>query len=1242
MKYRDLIQFDPIETVVQLQDANKASAAEQLVKSYVISDEMALRFTQSIIPQLQYQKPADNKGLLIVGNYGTGKSHLMSVISSLAEDAELANHLKHEAVRSAIEPIAGKFKVFRTEIGAVEMSLRDIIVRVLETELEKINVDFKFPDADSITNHKQAFEDMEAAFLNQYPDKGLLLVVDELLDYLRTRKDQALILDLNFLREIGEYAKSSRVRFIAGVQEAIFDSPRFQFVAESIRRVKDRFEQVNIARDDVKFVVAERLLKKTAEQQVQIRSYLEPFAKFYGNMNERLDEYVRLFPIHPDYIDTFERITVIEKREVLKTISNTIKRLLDQNLPNDQPGVVAFDDYWHFIKNNLAFRTDDEIKLVMDKSQVLESKIETGMTRKQYKPMAQRIIAGLSIHRLTTGDIYSPLGASAEELRDRLCLFDPLIAELGGDEPERDLQGHIETVLKEIHKTVSGQFISENKDNHQYYLDLKKTDDYDAIIERKAETLELDELDRYYYEAIKILLECEDKTYITGYKIWQTSLLWQSHKVHRSGYLFFGAPNERSTAVPQRDFYLYFIQPNDPPKYKDEKLPDEMFIKLKEIDEQFNTILKNYAAAVDLASTSSGHAKAAYEAKARTNIRELVKWLQDHMMTAFEITYQGKSKKLVDWIKGHNLRELAGLTNNETINLRDLIYATSGICFEQQFVDQAPNYPIFSINITPENRQQAAFDAIRKIVSQKDTKQALAVLDALKLLDNDKINPSQSPYAQYILNKLTTKSHGQVLNRSEIIADEVGIEYMDPHGARLEPEWVVVLLAALVYSGDLVMAVLGQKFDASNLNSLMSTSLDDLAQFKHLEVPKDINLPAISELFSLLDLAPGLVQFIAQGKDEPIQQMQSAIQEKVKRLAMAQQIRSQGINFWGLDLLATANGLGDLTRLETSKQFLESLQPYNTAGKLKNFKFSAEEVSTHSAVLTALIQLEELKQFADQFSVATQWLSTAQLAMPSDEAWLQQLQKIRQTMHHEVQQKTIAELPQYANNLQTQLDKLKQAYINDYMALHSKARLGAKDSQARDRLKVDVRLQTLQKLTAIDFMPRQQLTDLQTRLSLLKACSQLTEVQLNTSPICPHCGFNPAHEPTNFSPSAVLSQTDEQLDKFSEAWTQTLLDNLEDPMTQENITLLKPEQQTLLNNFMMEKTLPENLGHDFLEALREVFIGLVKVELKLADLEKILQSAGAATPAEIKKCFDSYLDQLVKGKDQNKVRIVLE
>src|SRR5689334_12749099 len=80
MKYEELIHFDPIETVVQLREADEARAARQLVKTYVISDEMAEKLTALVFPQLQFEQSTDNKGLLIVGNYGTGKSHLLSVI----------------------------------------------------------------------------------------------------------------------------------------------------------------------------------------------------------------------------------------------------------------------------------------------------------------------------------------------------------------------------------------------------------------------------------------------------------------------------------------------------------------------------------------------------------------------------------------------------------------------------------------------------------------------------------------------------------------------------------------------------------------------------------------------------------------------------------------------------------------------------------------------------------------------------------------------------------------------------------------------------------------------------------------------------------------------------------------------------------------------------------------------------------------------------------------------------------
>ena len=95
-------------------------------------------------------------------------------------------------------------------------------------------------------------------------------------------------------------------------------------------------------------------------------------------------------------------------------------------------------------------------------------------------------------------------------------------------------------------------------------------------------------------------MECTDQTYVTGYKIWQHELEWLERKAARQGYLFFGAPNERSTAVPPRDFYLYFIQPFDAPHFKDDKKSDELFLRLTHTDDEFRTALENYAAALDL------------------------------------------------------------------------------------------------------------------------------------------------------------------------------------------------------------------------------------------------------------------------------------------------------------------------------------------------------------------------------------------------------------------------------------------------------------------------------------------------------------------------------------------------------------------------------------------------------------------------------------------------------------------
>lgn len=94
--------------------------------------------------------------------------------------------------------IAGNLKVLRFDIGAVNTPLRNIITKEIEKDLARYGIEFYFPPIDKVTNNKEAFMEMMSKFEDKFPDKGYLIVVDELLDFLKARKEQELIRDLTF------------------------------------------------------------------------------------------------------------------------------------------------------------------------------------------------------------------------------------------------------------------------------------------------------------------------------------------------------------------------------------------------------------------------------------------------------------------------------------------------------------------------------------------------------------------------------------------------------------------------------------------------------------------------------------------------------------------------------------------------------------------------------------------------------------------------------------------------------------------------------------------------------------------------------------------------------------------------------------------------------------------------------------------------------------------------------------
>ncbi len=1226
MKYRQLVKFEPLETVIQLEQADSIDAARQLIQTFVISEGIADQLTNLVIPNLQFATVADNKGVLIVGNYGTGKSHLLSVISGLAEHADLGKVVKDKTVAKAAKAIGGKFKVLRLEIPTTKKSLRSIICGRLEDYLADEGLAFSFPPDEQVDSNKDDLGRMLDPFCEKYPDHGLLLVVDELLDYLRSRNQQDLILDLGFLREIGEVCKRIRFRFIAGLQESLFDNPKFQFVAESLRRVQARFEQLRIVRQDVAYVVSERLLSKTEKQKAQIRDYLQGFSPLYGGMAERLEEFVRLFPVHPAYLEVVGLISVAEKREVLKTLSTEIGRRLDTEVPQDQPGVISYDSYWDVLQGNAVLRSVPEIREVVEKSEQVENRVQQAFTRPALKPLAMRIVHGLSVHRLTTADIRAKIGPTAEELRDGLCLHTVM--------PERTsdfLRTTVEACLKEITKTMNGQFISHNPENGQYFLDLDRVIDHDALIQDKADMLSESQLDLYYFDALTRVLECADQTRVRGYKLWEHEIEWREHKVTRRGYLFFGAPNERSTAQPPRDYYLYFLQPFEPPVFHDEKLADDVFFKLAHRDKPFQDTLRLYAGAREMAATASSGTKQMYEDKADGYLKTLVAWLRQNMLTAFEVTHQGVPRKMVECLKGQR-------TGNATV--RELVELTGSACLAKTFEDRYPDYPTFSVKLTVSNLKQPTEDVIRLLADGVKNAQATAILDGLELLDGDKLRPQNSCYAQTVLAKLEGKPPGQVVNRKELIAVHNDVELEARY--QLESELLLIVLLALVQNGNITLNVAGKRLDAANLGEAAKTSLDTLVQFKHIERPKGLPLAELVALLELLGLNEGLIRN-PETHDEAVKQLHAKANDLTEQVVTAMQQVQTGLPCWGGELLVAEDREQYRVKLDELKGFLESQQAFNTPGKLKNFARSVADVQAQAGYLDLVRQVADLNGLVQELTPLTGYLATAAAILPPSDAWRGEMEEVRAEWRAKLLEPAVRNAPDFRQKIRRALQKAKEEYKTTYFALHKKARLGVNEDAKKQELLKDSRLEQLKKLAGVSSLPHVGRTELQTRLANLKPCYALVKDHLDASPTCPHCNFRPQEETRGARATAVLQSIDQQLDKLVENWTKTLLDELSDPSAKKSVSLLPSDHKTAVNEFLRAGVLPDRVSNDLVQGLQTALSGLVAIPIRLPELLNSLgDSTAPCTVEQLRKRFEEFLEKLTRGKDLAKVRLIIE
>lgn len=1233
MKYRDLIQFEPVVDVIQLRQADEKKRAEKLVSTYVISDRMTDVILHRILPSLSISAEKPGDGLFIVGNYGTGKSHLMSIVTAIAEHKDLLKHVTHPAVVEGLKPIAGKYKVVRQETGATEKNLRDIVLEDLEKRLKEMGVKYHFPSMDKASSNKELIVEMMDVFQKVYPGYGLLVAMDELLDYLRARKDFELVLDLNFLRELGEACELVPFRFIAGIQESLFESTRFQFAADSIRRVKARFEQVRIAREDMAYVVSRRLLAKNDGQRKQIRKHLEKFTKLYAAMAEHIDEYVELFPIHPAYLEVFEQVNVVEKRDLLKALSKQMENLLDQDVPANETGLFSFDSYWAILNDDPSYRSVPEIRDVQDKARVLSERVRTAPNVKDYRPAANKIIAALAVHRLTLNDLYAPVGLTPAELRDNLCIYLPI------PEQEADfLLTSVEAVLQEVSRAVNGQFISHNKENDQYYLDLKKDIDFDALIDQRASSLDETQLNRYFFDMLARGLELTDSAYVPGFRIWERELAWTGQGMTRKGYVFLGAPNERSTAQPERDFYIHFLAPFSTAKTKLDKKADEVYFALGQKDDDFEQTMKRYAGAREMSSISSGSNKEQYERKADTFGRKLNAWLRENITRAVTIRYKGEEMTVPEALSKHRL-------TIRDLSLREQVFKLASAFLSEQFQKQYPLYPKFNgIDFTFETLTQATDGTLRAIAGSSATKPAQVVLEGLGLahMENGELTftTEDSPYAKHVLKSLFALDASKVLNRKDLIGGASNAEV--DHKFGLEPEWMMVVLLALVRQGEITLNLPGIRIDSTNLDEAARMGVETLMKFTAVSRPKPIPEQSLRVLFASFELSE---TFITDAKKLEIAhiQLESSVSTELNQVVRLLENLREGPRYWRESLYSAAQLQELRSELTEYKNFLTSLQALNSPGKLRNFSTGQGEVRQVMRTRKVVGEIKALYELIQAVQPQLEYVYSSEVNLPLDDAWHTSVEKTR--AEHLKLLATPAERtkPTTVTRLKGGLSNLQDAYVKRYVELHALARLDSSLDAQKKRVTADPKWVQLRALSGLEFLQGNDLRKLEAKMGEVRSCPNLNPKDMQFTTVCPACGYSPRAQGVEKSAGQQLHELTEKLDALHKQWINALITSLKSDSAQATLKMVEPKGREQVNEFLQKKQLPEKITDRFITALKDTLQGLEIVEFEGSDFLLALTRPGMpCTPEELSARYQKFLAENMKGKDPAKVRIRID
>src|SRR5699024_6534585 len=513
-----------------------------------------------------------------------------------------------------------------------------------------------------------------------------------------------------------------------------------------------------------------------------------------------------------------------------------------------------------------------------------------------------------------------------------------------------------------------------------------------------------------------------------------------------------------------------------------------------------------------------------YKPKITEYQRKLVKWIKEHFVDAYEVVYKGKSASVLD----HGI-----FLPSNADTLVDLIDSVSQDLLSQWFEVKYSDYPVFrKIDrsfLTKGNMHTYVKDALDYLNGNRKA-QGEAILDGLILLDqNGKPTTRKSGYANWVVDLLKHKERGQVFNQNELV--EVINTVQGTPDQRLtrksdmEPELLVVVLGALIQSGEIVVTIDGTTYEAMNFSDFVRLPIEDITYFSHIKKPSGLPIPEIQGLADMFDTFK--VDFSdRESVDRVILQIISGAKRETSRTVEMLASLREKFQKWDGPLFTPEETEEYTGKLNSLNEFLQGLQVYNTRAKMVNLKYDVNRIEQEKGHLDLINKLESLQKRLIEYTKVADYLTKARYIVSPSKEWINDVDIALDNLSIALKN------DEDCSEEVADLERLKKEYIDHYLGLHQRNRLNATENRKKAALLEDDRHDTFQLLsTKIElFRSSNVFDDWKEKIQSLKDCYHLTADKLEHRPECPNCHFNPREELNREKVS--IEELDEELDSI--------------------------------------------------------------------------------------------------------------